>query len=152
MFEKYHANLSSKQVSCAMAHQWCLCLGGGDVTLSLTAIGGVQGCWSTESVSLAQRSVPREEGMTQILLSSVLSCISRLLGGVLFIFHNNCVPYSLHLGRGEEPQTLVEEASGSSGSGLYKKDKHIITPGAAFALLRKEAYVDKSYSLLEFIS
>lgn len=77
--------------------------------------------------------------MTQILQSSVLSCFSRLLGGVLFIFHNNCVPYSplhtlLSLGRGEEPQALVEAACGSSGSGLYKKDKHIITPGATFAL------------------
>lgn len=75
--------------------------------------------------------------MTQTSLSSVLSCISGLLGGVLFIFHNNCAPYSPHLG---------------SGSGLYKKGKHIITPGATFALPRKEAYVDKSYPLPELIS
>lgn len=32
MFEKYYANLSCKQVTCALACQWCLCLGDGDVT------------------------------------------------------------------------------------------------------------------------
>lgn len=93
----------------------------------------------------------REEGMAQILLSSVLGCISGLLGGVVFIFHNR-VLYSPHLGRGKGPQASVEETFGSPRSGLYKKDKHIITPGATFALPRKEAYVDKSYPLPELIS
>lgn len=49
VFEKHQANLSCKQVACALAPQWCLCLGGGDVTVPLTAIAGVQGCWSTVS-------------------------------------------------------------------------------------------------------
>lgn len=42
VFEKYHAKHSRKLAGCALAQWWCL--GAGDVTLSLTAIGGEQGC------------------------------------------------------------------------------------------------------------